>query len=139
MRNATLAVAVCLLAVGQSREQSAPDPQISQAVMKVDEEFRLAKLHKDTATLNRILSENFYEMNQNGNGRNKTQFIELFKTFPIAALTTDAFDVRITGDTASVTGSQTENKTERMLFLRVYVKGQTGWRLVSSMQSRNPQ
>ena len=135
----SLTIGLFFLAVSQSREQRPADSRSNDPVMKVDEEFRLAKLHKDTATLNRILSENFYEMNQNGNGRNKAQFIELFKAFPIAALTTDAFDVRITGDTASVTGSQTENNTERMLFLRVYVKGQTGWLLVSSMRSRNPQ
>ena len=47
-------------------------------VMQVDEQYRLAKLHNDTGALGRLLAENFYETNQNGNSRNKTQSIELF-------------------------------------------------------------
>ena len=110
----------------------------SQAVMQVDEQFRIAKLNRDTAALKRILAENFYEMNQNGNGYHKSQFIDLFTDFTISRLTTDSFQVSVIGDTASVTGSQTEEGSDRMLFLRVYVKGPNGWQLFSSMQARKP-
>lgn len=134
----TLAVGVFIFTVGVSRAQAIADAAVGQAVMQVDEQFRLAKLNKDTATLDRILADNFYEMNQNGNGRNKAEFIELFKTFPISTLTTDSFTVRLAGDTASVTGSQNENGDIPMLFLRVYVKGPNGWQLLSSLQARNP-
>ena len=133
----TMTLVIGFVATAELRGQAALDAT-GQAVMQVDEQFRIAKLNKDTAALGRILAENFYEMNQNGNGRNKEQFIELFKTFPISTLTTDSYQVRVTGDTASVTGSQTENGIDRMLFLRVYVKGSNGWQLSSSMQARNP-
>jgi uncharacterized protein DUF4440 len=109
--------------------------------MKVDEQFRVAKLKNDTAALDRILAWNYYGTNQNGNSRNKAQLIDLFTSFPIYSLTTDTSEVRITGDTAVVTGTQTEGNSvgvDRMLFTRVYWKGPNGWQLLSSMQYRNP-
>src|ERR1700693_5210888 len=129
---------LCFFAVSPSRGQFATQPRsVQDQVMKVDEEFRLAKLKRDTATLTRILADNFYETNQNWNSRNKAQIIELFRDFTIGWLTTDAFEVRIAGDTAVVTGSQTED-ADRMLFTRVYVKTPAGFQLLASMQFRNP-
>ena len=137
----TLTIGLFFLAVSQSREQLTADPRSNDPVMKVDEEFRIAKLKNDTAALNRILADNFYETNQNGNSRNKAQCLELFTSFPIQSLTTDEAKVRITGNTAVVTGSQTEvnqSGVDRMLFMRVYVNGPNDWRLLASMQFRNP-
>ena len=133
-----LVIGIFSLTISPSRAQATSDAVVGQAVINVDEQFRLAKLHNDTATLDRILAKDFYEMNQNGNGRNKAEFIELFKSFSISSLTTDSFQVRIAGDTVSVTGTQNENRVEPMLFLRVYVKGANGWQLFSSLQARNP-
>ena len=137
----TLTMGLFFLAVSQSREQRTADPRSNDPVMKVDEEFRVAKLKNDTAALNRILADNFYETNQNGNSRNKAQCIELFTSFPIKSLTTDEAQVRITDNTAIVTGSQTEvnsSGVDRMLFMRVYVNGPNDWKLLASMQFRNP-
>jgi hypothetical protein len=65
--SATILLAfVCSALAGQN---SPPTDE----VMKADEQFRGAKLNRDTAALGRILADNFYETNQNGNGRNKTQ------------------------------------------------------------------
>jgi hypothetical protein len=107
-------------------------------VMAVDEAFRLAKLRQDTGSLNRILAETFNGTNQNGNSRNKAEALELWKSFSIASLTTDTSEVRLSGDTAVVIGTQTENRTEHMLFTRVYVKRSNNWQLLSSVQFRNP-
>jgi hypothetical protein len=139
----TFAVALGFLAVSQSRPQLRIEPVNFQSdpVMRVDEEFRLAKLHNDVATLGRILADNFYETNQNGNSRNKAQTIELWTSFPIRSLTTDSAEIRITGQTAVVTGSQTElnsTGTDKMLYLRVYANGADGWRLAACMQYRDP-
>ena len=113
----------------------------AEDVMKVDEQFRLAKLQRDTGTLQRILAENFYETNQNGNSRNKAQTIDLWTTFTIDSLTTDSADVKISGDTAIVTGSQTEHNAagvDRMLYMRVYARAVSGWQLLAAMQFRDP-
>jgi len=125
-------------AIGQFGQQGANDPHsVQEQVMRVDEDFRLAKIKRDTATLTRVLADNFYETTQNGNSRNKAQMIELFRDFTIGSLTTDAFEVRITGASAVVTGSQTED-ADRMLFMRAYVKTPAGWQLLASMQFRDP-
>ncbi len=140
-----LAAVVCLLIINQTTEQGRAKHQSKDGeaqVMKVDEEFRVAKLKNDTTTLDRILVDSFYETNQNGNSRNKVQFVELFTQFKIASLTTDESQVRVTGDTGVVTGSQTETNecgVDRMRFMRVYVKGNRGWQLLASMQFRSPE
>jgi Domain of unknown function (DUF4440) len=111
------------------------------AVVKVDEEYRLAKLRNDTDTLQHLLADDFYEMNQNGNGRNKSQTITLWQTFPITSLTTDRGEIRVTVSTAVVTGQQTElngGGTDRMLFMRTYIRRLGRWQLLASMQFRNP-
>jgi hypothetical protein len=105
--------------------------------MKVDEAYRVAKLTRDLPVLERILADGFNETNQNGNSRDKMQTINLWRSMIIPSLTTDSFQVRITGSTAMVMGTQTEG-TERMLFTRVYVMDPAGWQLLSSMQFRNP-
>jgi hypothetical protein len=55
-------------------------------------------------------------------------------------LTTDQADVRVVGNTAVVSGRQTERNptgTDRMLFTRVYVKAGDKWQLLESMQFRD--
>jgi uncharacterized protein DUF4440 len=50
-------------------------------------------------------------------------------------------DVRITGDTAVVTGTQTEVNgmgTEHMVYMRVYVRSAGAWKLLANMQCINP-
>ena len=131
---ATLAsVIACVAVLGQ---HSADADQ----VMQVDEQFRLAKLNRDTRVLGFILADNFYETNQNGNSRNKAQTIELWTSFPIDSLTTDSADVKITGNTAVVTGSQTERNAgvDHMLYMRVYVRAGSTWQLLAAMQFRDP-
>jgi len=134
-----LAVALSLVAVGPSLAQQTADlVTVQRQVMQVDEEYRIAKLKNDIAAMNRILADGFYEMNQNGNGRNKAETLELWRSFSISSLTTDSFDVKVDGNTATVNGTQTENGSERMLFNRVYVKAGSGWQVFSSTQFRNP-
>ena len=67
--------------------------------------------------------------------------IDLWRTFRIQLLGTDSSTVRVAGNTAVVTGSDTEvnaSGTDRMLFTRVYIRGGNEWRLLASSQFRNP-
>ncbi len=85
--------------------------------MSLEEDYWIAKLKNDTSTLNQILADGFYEMNQNGNGRKKAETLDLWwRSFKISSLTTESFEVRVSADEAAVTGTQTENGDERMLF-----------------------
>jgi beta-lactamase regulating signal transducer with metallopeptidase domain len=122
----------------QATAPSAAARSVEDEVMKVDEANRVAKLNRDLSTMQRIYADGFYETNQNGNSRDKAETIQLWRMFSISSLTTDSHQVQVAGNTAKVTGTQTEDGTEHMLFTRVYVKGPAGWQLLSSMQFRNP-
>ena len=68
-----LASVACLLAINQITVQGKAEHQNKDdeaQVMKVEEEFRVAKLKNDMGTLARVLADNFFETNQNGNSRN---------------------------------------------------------------------
>jgi hypothetical protein len=112
------------------------------AVLRVDEQFRLAKLANDVRAIETLISDDFFEMNQNGNGRDKVQTLELWTSFKISSLVTERATIRLAGDQATMTGQQTEvngSGTDRMLFTRVYVRsGGNDWKLLSSTQFRNP-
>src|SRR3954468_22835135 len=77
-------------------------------VLKADEAYRVAKLKRDLPALQAILADEFNETNQNGNSRDKAETLALWDSFSISSLTTDSSEVRLSGDTAMVTGTQTE-------------------------------
>lgn len=131
-------VGTIMIAAMAAQSAAAATPA-EAAVLAADEAYRLAKLHKDISALQRILAEQFNETNQNGNSRNKAETLDLWKWFSIDSLTTERAEVRVNGDTATVLGSQTEDGSEHMLFSRVYQKLPDGWKLLASMQFRNPQ
>jgi hypothetical protein len=149
MKHLTLMFVLCAaatcLSVSQTYGQNGLKGEEGSAeaqVLKAEEEFRFAKLTNDTRTLTRVLADGFSETNQNGNTRDKAQMIELFEGFPIKLLTIDSARLRVTGDTAVVTGTQTEVNscgTDRMLFTRVYIRERGGWRLLASTQFRDPE
>jgi hypothetical protein len=128
-------------------DQAIPHGMISlveqSRVLARDEQWRQAKLANDLSLMAQVVSEDFFETNQNGNSRNKAQMLDLWSTFKITSLTTDHATIRLSGDTATITGQQTEvnaTGTDRMLFTRVYVKGKhASWQLLSSTQFRDPQ
>jgi len=115
---------------------------IQSAILRVDEQWREAKLANDVETMKRIISDDFFETNQNGNGRDKAQMLQLWTTFKIQSLATHRATIRVSGNVASVTGEQTEvndSGTDRMLFARVYVQSSSAeWKLLSSTQFRRP-
>jgi Domain of unknown function (DUF4440) len=118
-----------------------PPLQVS-VVLSLDDRFRLAKLSNDPGMLANILSDEFVETTQNGNTRNKTEMIDLFRSFKIVSLETTRATIRAGDNAVTITGEQTEinaSGTDRMLFTRVYVReASDGWKLLASAQSRKP-
>jgi ketosteroid isomerase-like protein len=134
MRHSLLVVLLTLVAVPAFPQSE------SDTVVRADEAWQQAKRDGDVPTMERLLADDFYEMNQNGNGYTKAAALDLWRNFRVGSLTTESRQVRVIGDTASVTGTQTEfnGGVDRMLFLRVYIRRGSEWRLLSSMQFRNP-
>jgi hypothetical protein len=111
------------------------------AILALEEEYRVAKLQRDVAALDRLLDPAVVATNQNGNTRNKSELLELWTTFRISLLTLDSPVVQISDDLATVTGRQTEinsTGTDRMLFTRVWRRAGESWRLVAVSQFRDP-
>ena len=145
-RFAVFLLAVAAASAPSGRAVSAQSPQSGARgtavveIARAEEQFRLAKVNRDLAALDAVLHESFYETNQNGNSRDKTQMIELFRDFRIQSLTTDESSIRVSGNTAVVSGRQTERNGgfDDMLFTRVYVRNGNRWQLLSSSQFRHP-
>jgi hypothetical protein len=111
-------------------------------ILALDEEWRRAKLANDLDAMQRLLSEGFFETNQNGNSRDKFEALRLWSTFKIASLTPLRASIRVNGNMATVSGEETEvnvTGTDRLMFTRIYARTPgTDWQLVSSTQFRNP-
>ena len=140
-------------AIGVSPAQVTPRPtQAPTAVVpqttwevelrELEERFRVAKVRNDVGTLALLLDDGFSETNQNGNTRNKAQFLELFATFPIQSISQTITGVQATFERAVITGSMIEFNSsgiDAMLFTRVWVRTGTTWQLLASTQFRDPQ
>ncbi|MDQ6707848.1 MAG: DUF2059 domain-containing protein [Acidobacteriota bacterium] len=118
-------------------KSAVPATGTAAEVLQVEDAFRLAKLGNDTAALGRILADDYIGMNQYGARRDKSEVIDLFSAFKLSVLTPAQAKVRLSGDIAVVDGSQTERNPageEHLLFMRVYVKRDGRWQLLSSAQ-----
>ena len=112
-----------------------------KAVRALEEEYRLAKVQGDVASLERLLDDAVVSTNQMGTMRDKAELLELSKASRVDLLSVDSADVRISGDLATVTGKQTEVNAagaEPVLYTRIWRKAGSTWRLFSVTQFRDP-
>jgi hypothetical protein len=106
-------------------------------VLKAEDDFRLAKIHNDTETLDRLTSDSFIGVNHWGNRRDKAAMIELFRTFKTDSLEQSDVIVKISGDVATVDGAAAESGPGgkfSYLFVRVWVRQNGRWQLLSNAQ-----
>jgi TonB family protein len=125
----------------QPAQPSAARGNDEAAILALEEQFRLAKIERDVPALDRLLDDAVISTNQSGSRRNKTQLLELWRTFPVDLLSLDSADVQITGDLATVTGRQSEvsgTGNDTMLFTRIWRRTGGTWRLFSVTQFRDP-
>jgi ketosteroid isomerase-like protein len=126
---------------GQSAAAQPTKPWTSEQlqVLNVEEQFRLARLMNDVKALDRLLSDDYAGTNQNGKARTKAEVEDLYKQFKTKSMVTVKSQVIVHGDTAVVSGFQTEVVADsptpsRCRFTRVYVKQEGRWRLLASEQ-----
>ena len=108
------------------------------ALRDIEQRLHDAKLKNDVATLDRYLHADYFGTNQTGNQRDKQKILTLFKTFPIQSLSTNVLRVRVTGDTAVVTGTLDERSgtgNDHMLFTHTYLRTREGWQQLGAQQS----
>jgi len=126
------------------RLHAAPDPISSgspsvaaqEEIKKIEQERNEALLKHDTATLDRMTSDDYTFINQRGELRTKAQILSGFKSgsFNYDAREISDLEVRVYGDAAVVTGhalqkgiENTKDYSGENRFTRVYVKQNSHW------------
>lgn len=143
------AVVIAMLAGGCASRAGAtlaPSPADEQAIRGIEEQFRVAKLKNDVATLERIVAADYYGLNQYGAARDKAQLVDLFRVYKLNSLEVDVRRVRISGNHAVVAGRQREVfgcsgdncPPEISLFMRTYVRESDGWRILTNAHYKDP-
>lgn len=138
-----LTCATALLAPAQAtKEKAAGDVSIEQLIMRLESEGREATLKNDIEANDRLLADNWVNINVDGSITTKAKLIELLKagSFKIMSIDNDEVMVRVYGDAAVVTGRSTTKRavqgddivTRQVRFTRVYARQQGRWRVVSA-------
>ena len=141
---------VLLVACGQSSQQAAasstPPPaattgdNVEQTLTKMEQDWVDAILKRDTATVDRILADDFVSTLPNGRTETKAQDIENLKSgaFTSESMTINDVKVRVFGDAAVVTLGQSEKSQQRgkdmsgrTLWTDIFVKRNGKWQIVA--------
>jgi ketosteroid isomerase-like protein len=142
-----LMCAVSLSVQAQTPAKTATDnTDAEQLILRLEQEGREATLKNDVEANDRLLADNWININPDGSVTTKARLMELLKTSPfkIMAIETDEVMVRVYGDAAVVTGRSTskragqaagETVTRQVRFTRVYAKRQGRWQVVSAQNT----
>ena len=114
---------------------------MKKEILELEEERLRALLEKDMGALEKMLSEDLIHTESSGKVRSKSEFLEDFKKreFEFESFVIEENIVRLYGNTAVVAGRYTNRvrypgdvrPLKHARHLRVYVKGDEGWKLVA--------
>src|SRR5687768_906848 len=128
-----LACATSPLGLDQAAKEKQPATSSSdQLILQLENEGREATLKNDIEANDRLLADNWVNINPDGSITTKAKLIELLKagSFKIMSIDNDEVQVRVYGDAAVVTGLSTSKRagqgddivTRQVRFTRVYAK-----------------
>jgi len=136
-----LVVLTCLCAHAQTSEPQA-NGGVEQVILRLENEGREATLKNDIAANDRLLADNWLNVNPDGSITTKAKLMELLKdgSFKINSIENDEVMVRVFGDTAVVNGRSTTKRagqggevlTRQVRFTRVYARNKGRWQVVSA-------
>ena len=136
-----LVFAMSVAVMGQAKDKSG-DGNTEQLILRLENEGREATLKNDLAATDRLLADNWININADGSVTTKAKLLELLKagSFTILSIENDEVKVRVFGDAAIVTGRSTTKRagegseilTRQVRFTRVYAKNHGRWQVVSA-------
>ena len=154
-RITTVVVLVCvtsLFALAQTtKEEAGHKGDTEQLILRLESEGREATLKNDMEANDRLLADNWVNVNPDGSVTTKARLMELLKggSFKIMSIDNDEVVVRVYGDAAVVTGRSTTKRagqgsevvTRQVRFTRVYARSKGRWQVVSAHNTliRQPQ
>lgn len=146
---AIIIIAISSLALGQTAgKEGNLHSKTAQEIRQIDNERIQAMLRGDTATLNRILSDDLTYTHSSGRTETKQQFIDGIKSGArkYEMLETDEVQVRVYGEGAVVTGrakvkvnSGGQANNFQIRFTSVYINQQGRWQFAAWQSTRIPQ
>lgn len=138
-----LACVTSLFALAQTTKEKANDGgNTEQLILRLENEGREATLKNDIEANDRLLADNWVNINPDGSVTTKARLMELLKdgSFKIMSIDNDEVTVRVYDDAAVVTGRSTSKRagqgseviTRQVRFTRVYARSKGRWQVVSA-------
>jgi ketosteroid isomerase-like protein len=138
-----LASVASLLALAQTtKEKPSNNGTTEQLILRLENEGREATLKNDIEANDRLLADNWVNINPDGSITTKAKLMELLKDSPfrIMSIDNDEVMVRVYGEAAVVTGRSTSKRasqggeviTRQVRFTRTYAKIKEQWQVVSA-------
>jgi len=150
MKQILIVVALVILNCTLTPAQTTPEKphengDTEQVILRLENEGREATLKNDIEANNRLLADNWMNINPDGSITTKAKLMELLKdgSFKIMSIENDEVMVRVYGeggDAAVVTGRSTTKRAgsggevlaRQVRFTRVYAKSKGLWQVVSA-------
>ena len=123
------------------RPETPSNSEARQEILKIEREYLNAHLARDTATLDRILADDFIFWHSGSRHTNKAHRLSLMESpdFTFLSIDTSDVDVDVDGDKAFVTGKavvrgrykQKEFVSPLYGYLRIYQIREARWQIIS--------
>jgi hypothetical protein len=133
-----LSVALPVLAFGQATNKKSSS-EAQEEIMKLEDQWVQSRATKDPTVSKDLLSDDYLGAIVTGQAVTKQQFMDRVTAGTLFAGKAEQTDrkVRIYGDTAVSTGVVTGNVgADKVRYIRVFVKRNNKWRLVSAQGTR---
>jgi ketosteroid isomerase-like protein len=137
---AALVVLNCVLVPAPTTTAKTQDTE--QVILRLESEGRDATLKNDIKANDRLLADNWLNVNPDGSITTKAKLLELLKdgSFKISSIENDEVLIRVYENAAVVTGRSTTKRTgqggelitRQVRFTRVYVKSKGRWQVASA-------
>ena len=147
MKQISIVVALVFLGCVVAPAQTTPEKphegeETEQVILRLENEGREATLKNDIEANNRLLADNWLNINPDGSITTKAKLLDLLKdgSFKIMSIENDEVMVRVYGEAAVVTGRSTTKRSgqggevvaRQVRFTRVYAKSKGQWQVVSA-------
>jgi hypothetical protein len=113
---------------------------IEYIILQLEDKLQAATLQNDVETTDKLLADNWLNINANGTITHKVRSLEIMTKFKFISITNEDIIVRVYPGAVVVTGRSTrqlegpDNKliTNQVLFTRVYAQPAGRWQVVTS-------
>jgi ketosteroid isomerase-like protein len=135
---------MAVLAMAASALAATPQPAVEKAVLATEKQWADAMLHRDQATLDKLLGDDLLYTHSSGKHETKADLLQVMATNSLTYTGIDFADTRVRqyGDTvivshdATITTAQTG--VAHLFVVHVWVKQHGQWQLVHRLATKLP-